>query len=602
MRRTLIKQEALDMIANQSVNAKEQELVEAGEVIAKALGKDILSLHSFSDSTVLYETLDNSYVHAGYDITNGQITFNNIEELVVDDQSRKEKRKGVLSEMIDSLMKKDDPKAQTLFNDYMEMVNWTEAKKIADEVTGKKDDEEEKPFPFKKKGKKEKKGKFPFGGKKEKKGRNPFFKKKAEEAGKEVDEIYTVATDVLSYVDYTNIGPVLEESVTKEDEKGNITDIRIPVFRVRNEGKVLKMGFNDMKSKCKVMRSRAVNEMAGSAEFAKAMSDLKRQNALSDATSLENVLESIVQTWPVVLYVTQDELAQMIGEALQIARVTNYDDETCTFMAEGILRKAHGAYAEKVSQILHLAGAPKMEETQDAYLFFQGVVGQFYPRIDEQFGLERKAFSDMYETLEKIWNKADRRGDENLKKEAAGYLNELAAVLNDQVKPEITIVEEAANWVADLIETNLKTGTWNVSNSTHKTYNGDHPDMAKKARQGYSPSADGGGNDWGDPAPMVSQDKKGFKGGDAKKSRTSSWGNLDGTKTNPYIPKPFGDYTMKGEKGVDKDTFGQHHGSWQSKDTWPALKNPYVPTEKVKTGGKGYKMKNGPETDLVVDK
>ena len=71
---------------------------------------------------------------------------------------------------------------------------------------------------------------------------------------------------------------------------------------------------------------------------------------------------------------------------------------------------------------------------------------------------------------------------------------------------------------------------------------------------------------------------------------------------NPYVPKPFGDYTMKGEKGVDKDTFGQHHGSWQSSDTWPNLNNPYVPKEAGSTGGQGYKMKDGPETDLVVDK
>jgi hypothetical protein len=69
---------------------------------------------------------------------------------------------------------------------------------------------------------------------------------------------------------------------------------------------------------------------------------------------------------------------------------------------------------------------------------------------------------------------------------------------------------------------------------------------------------------------------------------------------NPYTPKPFGDYTMKGEKGVDKDN--KDWSLWSSGDTWPNLKNPYTPKEKVGTGGKGYKMKNGKETDLVVDR
>ena len=601
MRRKLIKQDAFERITNESVNAREEELMNAGEVIAKALGRDQLVLRSFNESTVLYETLDNTYVHAGYQINNDQITFNNIEELVVDDHSRKEKRKAILGEMIDSLMKKnEDAKAQSLFSNYMEMVNWIESKKIADAMSGKEDGEN----PFAKKGKKGKKGKFPFGKKGEKDGgkkRNPFFKKKAKEVGGELDEVYTVATNVLDYVDYTKVGPTLGESVTREDDKGNITDIRIPTTKARNEGAILKMGFDKIKSKL-IVHSKKCKKMCEDQNFCKAMAELKKQNALSDTDSLQQVIEAVVQTWPIVLYVTQDDLAGIIGESLQVTGVSNYDDQTCAFMAEAILRRAHSAYTEKVGQILQLAGAPKMEEGQDPYAFFQTVVGDFYPRIDEEFGLERKAFADMYSVLEKVWKKADRRGDEALKREAAGYLNELAAVLNDHVKPEISIVEEAANWVADLIETNLGTGTWNVSNKSHETINGDHPDMAKKAGQGYSPKADGGGDDWGDPAPMVSQDGKGFKNGEAKKARTDSWANYDGQDVNPYIPKPFGDYTMKGEKGVDKDTLGQFHASWQSKDTWPNLKNPYIPKEKVGLGGKGYKMKNGPETDLIVDK
>jgi hypothetical protein len=55
---------------------------------------------------------------------------------------------------------------------------------------------------------------------------------------------------------------------------------------------------------------------------------------------------------------------------------------------------------------------------------------------------------------------------------------------------------------------------------------------------------------------------------------------------------------MKGEKGVDKD----NNNDWdrfQSDETWPNLKNPYVP--KAETP-ETYKMNHGKETDLVVDK
>jgi hypothetical protein len=100
---------------------------------------------------------------------------------------------------------------------------------------------------------------------------------------------------------------------------------------------------------------------------------------------------------------------------------------------------------------------------------------------------------------------------------------------------------------------------------------------------------------------MIGQDDNNYKGKYSKMARTNSWGNEGGSDTfpnlkNPYIPKPFGDYTMKGEKGVDKEATGQHHSTWQSKDTWPNLHNPHVPKGETP---KSYKMK---EKDLIVDK
>ena len=82
--------------------------------------------------------------------------------------------------------------------------------------------------------------------------------------------------------------------------------------------------------------------------------------------------------------------------------------------------------------------------------------------------------------------------------------------------------------------------------------------------------------------------------------RNRSWGNHGGegiypSLKNPYVPAPFGDYTMKGEKGAEKD--GESDWSrWQSGDTWPSLQNPYVP--KAVTP-QSYKMKSD---NLIVDK
>lgn len=619
MRRKLIKQDAFDRITDESVTKAERELVEAESILARALGREFLSLHCFTEGVAVFETRDHSYVHAGYDIKNGQITFNNIEELVIDESSRKEKQRGTLSEMIDFILTSDESnnhnaRAEELFGDYLETVHWNEVK---GEFPFKKKDKDEKKggFPFKK-GKKDhddskddSKGGFPFkkkGKDKDKDGdkKNHFFGK-AKKFGKDIAEAYLVANNVQDYVDFMKVGPTIAEAVAKRDDRGNITDIKFPTIRERNESRLQRSEWRSLNTKVADSR-KVIPGLSENQEFCKAAANLKRQSRFSDFPALQEALETIVKTWPEVLYSTQSELAQIMSEALTTANVKNFDDDICTQMAEGILRTAHSAYAEKVGQILHLASAPRMEENADPYVFFQFIVENFYPSLDEKFGLERQVFVDLYNSIGNVYKRADRRGDNALKSEAATYINEIAAILNNKLKPDLEVAEEASQWMSNIIETNLEMGTWNVSNTPHMTVTGDHPDMAKKAAHGYTPSKDFSGN-WGDEAPAIGQDSQNYKSGKfAKEMRNDSWGQ-EGDKSdifpglkNPYIPKPFGDYTMKGEKGVDKSN--TDWAMWKSNDTWPELGNPYVPKEVGGTGGKGYKMKNGKDTDLVVDK
>jgi hypothetical protein len=628
MRRKLIKQETFEQIANSSVVMVENELVEAERILSRALGQNV-TLHSFNESTVLYETADETYVHAGYKFGDNKITFNNIEELVIDEESKAARRRSVLSEMLDSVIKEKSEKAKSLFQDYMGLSTFTEAKKFViktKEKEGNPDFEAEerddkkkkvnqlpdKKSPFEKiddKKKKDKKDKDKEGGKglNFEKGKDAF-KKKLKSAGKKIEEAYMVAENVLDYVEYMNIGPVLEESVQQHDKNGDLTDIQIPSSRVRNEGKILNFDWKVLNHKCKVLRSGA-KSLCEDQDFVRSIADLKIQNNVSNSHGLEEALDAIAVKWPNVLYLTQDELSNIVGEALQIAGERNFDDRTCNFMAEGILRRIHESYKDKVNQILHLANAPKNEGSVDAYDYFKGVVEDFFPYVDHKTGVELKVFEDLYDTLSEIYNTAKRRGHESLKSETAGMLNDIADVLNDEVRPDLELAEEVAQWLTRFIESNVQgaSDSWNVSNMPHHTVNGDHPQMSRNARVPAIAATHNGEGDWGDSAPMIGQDNMSYKGGHASQARSSSWGNIGGSDTfptlsNPYIPKPFGDYTMKGEKGVDKDALGQHHSTWQSGDTWPALHNPYVPKEVGNTGGQGYKMKNGSETDLVVDK
>ncbi len=551
MRRKLIKQDVFDSINNSSVTRSECELREAEEVLAKALNKDNLKLRCFNESTAMYETLDGTYVHAGYNINNDQITLSNIEELVIDEETKKAKVKNSISEMIDALLADNKEKANSLLKNYLEMYDW---KKSKPSVTKKIQQNEN----------------------------CEHIIRKEIAKGNELAEAYYVAKNVLDYAKFVKLGPVLDESVSKSDENGNITDVKIPSSKARNEGKILSFNWKTLNHKVKVLRDGASN-LTENQNFCNAIAELKKCNAISDSEALEESLENIVRQYPNVLYVTEQELALIIKEALSITNSKNYDDQVCTFMAEGILRKAHAAYAEKVQQIMHLAAAPKMEENTDEYGHFQHVVEQFFPMIDEKFGLERKAFADLYESLRKVYDKANRRGDSALKNEAASYLNDVAEILNNNSRPDLELAVEAATWIKTIIETNLESGAWNVSNAVHVTVNGDHPDMAKKAAHSYKPASDFSGN-WGDPAPMLDPDGKGYKGNAPEQARSKSWGNVGGhdtypTLSNPYIPKSFGDYKIKGETDSNDDLLGQK----QSSDTWPNLQNPYLPkAEKTK--------------------
>ena len=579
MRRKLIKQDAFDSIIRESATTAERELVEAANVLSRSLNKGPLSLHCFTDSTVVYETVDHTFVHAGYQIENNHVTFNNIEELVIDENTRKDKMRGVLSEMIDQVLSGDHAKAKGLFESYLGMVKWN---KNESKVNNK------------------------YKASIQESRRQSVVSEAVESAGKEVKKAYAVAKNVLDYVDFMKNGPTVSESVVKTDEKGNVTNIRIPTNESRNNNRIKKFGWQVTNAENHDVRKK-VPELVKEQAFCKAIANLKRQNAFSDQNGLEEALDSIVQAYPQVLFVTQGELSSIIGEALSQVGVSNYDDQTCDFMAEGILRHAHSAYSEKVNQILHLSSAPKLTEGADAYAHFQQVVEQFYPSMDEQFGLERAAYSDLYDVLEDVYKQAGRRNDTGLQRQTAQHLNDLASVLNGEIKPDLQTIEESASWLVRLIEANIEgsSNTWSVSNKPHMTINGDHPDMGKKAKVDGVPGKYDG--DWGDPAPAISQDEKGYKGSkNADKMRKNSWGQEGGSEVfpnlkNPYVPKPFGDYTIKGEKGIDKEATGQHWATWQTGDTWPDLKNPYVPKEAGGTGGKGYKAKID-KSDLVVDK
>lgn len=625
MKRKLIDFDVFKKINEESLSSAEAELSKCEEVLAKALGIDELSLHCYGESDVTYATAD-AYVHANYRIANNNIIFENIEELVIDESSAKKEQQKHLTNMVEQLLTKNGEKqAMEHFRSYMSMpitrrqliegkVNfWIDKPKAGTKKRGQQPPEV---VAKRIRAKQKSQALVSDSDKKAAKSRRDNLKHRfgndvriharfknepkhqiKKSSKKMVKEWSDLVEAVCGYIDYKEFGPIMKESEIRRDDKGNIVAVRIPTSQVRNESKIITMTHKNMlDTELKVLRGK-MKTVHEDDDFCRAMSDLRRANAVSDAKGLQDVLENVVKAWPDVLCLTQNELSKRIAVALETAGEKNYDDDTCNFLADGILQTAANAYSDKVQKVARFAGA-ELPKEGDVYEAFQAIVNKFYPSLDESTQLEQKMFVDLYNALVDIHTIARKEGNEILRSEANVYLKELHAIISEETEMNFELAEEVTGWLADLVEANVPGAeeVWNVSNTAHTTVGGDHPRMAWAAKQTSATASNHNGDMEGAPV----SDGKSYKNNLDKEMANNAWGNWSSDETwpslkNPYVPKPFGDYKMKEPSAVND---GENDWSrYNSDDTWPNLKNPNVkdsPWDKDK-----YKMNSD---NLVTDK
>lgn len=590
MKRKLISYDVFTQMERDSLSHAEAELVASEPVLARAIQVESLKLRHYGPESVLYEAEDGTFVHAQYSMQDKHVKFENIEQLVINEETEKVAARGILSSMIDSLIESNEEKAGQELDEYLSLPvtrRIFNEKKEAKIKNSKKEDKFEKIFGKKK----EKCCKGMFGAKCKAK-----LGMKGKRAAQTIGEWNNVAKNILDYVDIKVNGPALKESIIHRTNDGQVAAIAVPTLQERNNSTLQKFNWKTLETDSKVLR-KSGKVVAEDIEFCKAVAELKRHNAISDNNGLIESIEYIVSNWPSVLYLTHKELSGSIKEALEVVGAVNYDDQTCEFMAEGILRVAHGAYTDKVEKIMKLAGV-EITNTADKYEQFEQVVSQYYKTLDENDFLEMQVFVDLYEAIREVHEIASQENNNALTAEASEYLNDLAAVIRQEFQPTLELAADAAGWLNYVVETNLNSQDWNAANAPYISVTGEHPILATKARQSYAPASDFSGN-FNDPAPVSQGDYELGKGAaDAQEMRGRSWGNEAGPDIypdlkNPYVPQPFGTYTMNKEKGVDKASDAT--GQWSSTDTWPNLQNPYVPKSVMP------KLNQGKESNIAVE-
>lgn len=586
MKRKLISFDVFKKIEEASLTKAQNELIAAEEVLSKTLGVEDLKLFTFSESDVNYQAPDGTFIHAVYSLDKEQLVLENIQQLVVEEQSEVIASRDLLDKFVDSLIEDNLASAEQQFEQfitssiYKRQVNITEAKKKHKKEEGQEKDMD-KFMAFLRSKRKLKTGK------KHKKKKHPVSKahgKKMKPAM--VKEWANLCENVYGYLDYVAFGPVANHSRVKLDDKGNVSGIAMPTSFRRDEAKVLNFDWKCSDSESKVLRSKA-KKLSENQTFVKMMADLKRYNNVVDNVALEETLASVVTKWPSVLYVTETELAAQIRECLEIANVSNYDDETCQFMAEAILRTAHNTHVERVQKIAKNAGAshdvsPTCESCDDAYLEFQAVIDDYFLNLDESVESELQVVSDIYKAIHEIHRLSIESGDEMTKSQAEGFLRECASMLSREEPINLETIEDMADYLSDFIESNLPMSSsegWDATNtSIHHTMNGAHPHLDWIAKQTDATASKYNG-DFDGMAPV--SDGKSYNKSYSSDLKDRGWSNMADNDTYPSLSNPYNlknaDYKMK-EKSVIDDN--EDWGLWQSEDTWPNLKNPYVPHKK----------------------
>jgi len=594
MKRKLINYDEFKKMENESVSRVEKELIEAEELLATILETEKLELMFFNESEVVYKTVNEDIVRANYELTNDNLALENIEELVIDEETEKSESKKLISDMIDNLLENKEEVASEVLSEYLNMPSIrrnliSEGFKVKlSKPTGARSKLFHKKQP---RSLVAKRIRSMMKTKRKRAGLKNYLKMKTASAKRRLKNItnprariYVVKTmkewtslteNVLGYVNHKEMGHVYKECIVEQNDNGDIVGIKVPTVSKVNEGKVLSFDWKTLDTEVKVLRSKG-KCLVKNENFVKSVAQIKKYNNISDNNMLETSLENAVKNFPELVYVTQEELSSMVKEALETVGARNFDDNTCNFIAEGLLRTAHNAYSDRVNKITNLAGATVCEECEDKYPGFKEVADKFYKYLDESASADLKVFEDLVEALENLKVLAEKLGDKEVIAEASELLDECILVVNQEEEPDVQLAEFVANYLKDIYESNLGCEDWADSMPT-MSVNGDHPSLSEKARKSYSPAADLEDKSVVDsPAPV--SDGKTIVNDLDDEMKDNGWGNVGGdhvypSLSNPYIPNAM-EFTMKGEKGVDKDS--EDLGTNQGKDTWPGLQNPFA--------------------------
>jgi hypothetical protein len=590
MKKTFVSFEEYKNIEKNSLTAVERELSEAAEFVGRVCGDANMQLYCINEDVATYVNTDGNLVQANYTVEGDKILLENIKELVVEQENLNASRKAIVAAMVDNILEDNLEIANNDFSGYFEtpVVKSQLREGVILEAEEKKDKKKKKkkglPEGLRKYlekhgsplGKKHKMGKHDKRKMKKDSLDHKRLKKVAEKAGDhKLKEWGFIARNILEFVDFRQDGDFYQNVRTQRDSKGNLTGVAIPRSNVRNEGKILMLQYKDMANIIDG-RYKVLSESFGQqANWLKAVNDMRRFNAMSSGSDLQNCFENVIGAWPNLLYMSRGELANKINEALEMSGARNYDDDTCAFLADGVIRTAHKTYTDKVGKIFNAAGR---QTDLDDFEAFAAISEAVFRKADETIRAERQVFKDLYRSLSEVYRIARTMGDEATGFEVSSLIHECESVLKNENAPSLGVAEDLALYLESATQAlDFDGASWTVM-SPVISINGDNPFIHKYGAMNGSPGDHKGPYDLSPTSDghTVKTDVTGME----------YYTNMHGKDLNPNLHNPYapeaGNFEIKGATPMVSDTF--ELGTSGGKDTWPALMNPYIPGKEMSLG------------------
>lgn len=428
METKIIEQDVFEEIQKKSFANVEQELVSAGKVLSQLAGKE-LTIRSVNEDYVVYQPVGSSNIllKATYSLTeNDTIKLKNFEKLVIDESSVVKARHGILRGIVEALYNDDTDTASEVWNkiNISEMVK-SKAQKPGNAPgnagIGNADEEGQ-----------DRKGKVRSGRKidgkygsntssedelldlkavddalEEYAGVLPNYNEVKRHLLEAIKQVAETVCDQQTGIFKIKFRDVISENKDEDDEcdEKEIDEIEIDTDKKKKSKKKISEKSKKHRNKVKKERKK-IADKENDESFEDEIVDIKRKNNEKDEKGLSETLVDIISKNPSIIYVSKNELKEMVSRILGKRNEKNWDNELCEDIAYGLKKLAHNTYTDQAYDIVKYAATDEVwgleeEVSDDDFEAFEQVSERYFDDVYKQSEKQYNVLEHLSEMLAK---------------------------------------------------------------------------------------------------------------------------------------------------------------------------------------------------------